>query len=128
LGQFYPFSAARGAALRFANYYGSQAYPLHAFQMTGSIVTGYADDVVMGERLEGDSITPFAYYFENNLLRTPQVENDTVNFVNIRWETPDDSIQGKQHFRLVDEDNLMYDFHLDSLSTAKGLGCYEYQE
>ena len=128
LGQFYPFSAARGAALRFANYDGSQAYPLHAFQMTGSIVTGYADDVVMGEMLEGDSITPFAYYFENNLLRTPQVENDTVNFVNIRWETPDDSIQGKQHFRLVDEDNLMYDFHLDSLSTAKGLGCYEYQE
>lgn len=128
LGQFYPFSADRGAALRFTNYHGDAAYPLHALQMTGSIVTGYADDVIMGETLEGDSVTPFAYYFENNLLRTPVVENDTVNFVHIHWETPDDSIQGKQHFRLIDEKNLNYDFHLDSLSTAKGLGCYDYTE
>lgn len=125
LGQFYPFSANRGAALRFTNYSGDYAYPLHAMQMKGSIVTGYADDVVMGEARENDSITSFTYYFENNLLRTPKIEEDTINFVNILWETPEDSIQGKQHFRLIDEDNLRYDFHLDSLSTAKGLGCYQ---
>jgi hypothetical protein len=124
LAQFYPFTADRGAALRFANYYGDYPYPLYAMQMKGSIVTGYADDVLMGETMQGDSVTQFNYYFENTLLRTPAITNDSVRFVNIHWETPDDSIQGKQHFRLIDEKNLIYDFHLDSLSTAQGLGCY----
>jgi len=67
----------------------------------------------------------YNFYFENCLLRTPQPEEaDTISFVNVLWETPKDSVQGKQHFRLIDEDNLQYDFHLDSLSTAKGMGCY----
>ncbi len=122
LAQFYPFSAERGAALRFANNYDDQIYPLHNLRMTGSIVTGYSDDVVMGEAAD-DSLTAFNYYFENTLLRTPAID-DSLKFVSIRWETPDDSIQGKQHFRLIDEKNLIYDFHLDSLSTAQGLGCY----
>lgn len=132
LAQFYPLSADRGAALRFANFFGDYPYPLAAMTMTNSIVTGYADDVVMGETLEGDSITPFTYHFENSLLRTDTVRidehvPDTVNFVNIRWEwnLPADSIQGKKHFRLIDEENFIYDFRLDSLSTAKGLGCYD---
>ena len=123
LAQFYPFSADRDAALRFANFYNDAAYPLQAFQMSNSIVTGYADDVIMGDAYDGDSLMAFQFYFANSLLRTPLVD-DTLNFVDIRWETPKDSIQGKAHFRLVDEKNLMYDFHLDSLSTAGGLGCY----
>ena len=135
LAQFYPFNAERGASLRFANFYGDYAYPLEVLNMTGSIVTGYADDVVMGQSLDDDTVTVFNYHFEDNLLRTPEVIldivegdtiRDTVNFVRIHWETPKDSIQGKQHFRLVDEENLKYDFHLDSLSTVKGWGCYEY--
>ena len=130
LAQFYPFKADRGAALRFANYYNGNPYPLEAMNVTNSIVTGYADDVVMGDAHENDSITAFSYYFENSLLRTPVVKDakdvpDTINFVSVRWETPKDSIQGKQHFRLIDEENLRYDFHLDSLSTAHGLGCYD---
>ncbi len=124
LAQFYPFSADRGAALRFANYHGDYTYPLRQMRMTSCIVTGYADDVVMGEALEGDSVTDFSYYIEKTLLRTPALE-DTINFKGIIWESPNDSIQGKQHFRLVDEEKLIYDFHLDSLSTAKGLGCYD---
>ena len=96
--------------------------------VTGSIVTGYADDVVMGEARADDSTTVFAYHFENTLLRTPQPDSasiDTTAFVRILWESAKDSVQGKQHFVLIDEDNLQYDFHLDSISTAHGLGCYE---
>jgi hypothetical protein len=52
------------------------------------------------------------------------VEDDTLSFHRIVWETPEDSVQGKQHFKLIDEENLDYDFHLDSLSTAQGMGCY----
>ena len=124
LAQFYPLSAERGVALRFSNTYNKYPYPLLSMQMKGSIVTGYADDVIMGDRREKDSVTAYNFHFENSLLRTPKVENDTVRLVDIHWESPDDSIQGKQHFRLIDEKKLIYDFHLDSLSTAKGLGCY----
>ena len=130
LAQFYPFSADRGAALRFANYYGDYSYPLDTLSLLACIVTGYNDDVVMGEARADDSLTRFTYHFENTLLRTAPVMlrdtiRDTINFVNVRWESPKDSIEGKKHFRLIDEDNLIYDFHLDSLSTAHGLGCYD---
>ena len=123
LGQFYPFSAERGVALRFTNFYEQSDFPLVAFQMKNSIVTGYEKDVIMGE--VRDTTIAYSYYFENSLLRTPVVEDSLQQtFVNIKWETTDDSIQGKQHFVLIDEVNLQYDFHLDSLSTAHGLGCY----
>lgn len=123
VAQFYPFVGGRGAALRFSNYYRDYSYPLVGLQMRNSIVTGYDEDVVMGE--SKDSTVAYSFYFENSLLRTPEVKDDLQQtFVNIKWESPKDSIQGKQHFVLIDEENLNYDFHLDSLSTAHGMGCY----
>jgi hypothetical protein len=86
-------------------------------------MTGYADDVVMGEMV-GEDASTFDYEFRECLMRTPEVTDDPKRFVDIIWETPKDSIEGKKHFVTIDEDNLIYDFHLDSLSTAKGLGCY----
>lgn len=116
LAQFYPFSADRGAALRFYDGDGLTLTCSH------TIVTGYEADVLMGEQT--DSTTLFSYAFTDCLLRTPAVEDDTVSFRKIIWETPQDSIQGGRHFALFDEENLRYDFHLDSLSTVQGLGCY----
>jgi len=119
LAQFYPFAAPRGAALRFEN-----ATPLYSLLCDSSIVTGYEEDVVFGVA-SSDTTLAFDYRFSNTLLRTPRVETaDSLRFEQVLWETPKDSIQGKMHFRLIDEDNLIYDFHLDSLSTAQGLGCY----
>ena len=115
LAQFYPFSANRGAALYFSN-----EQPLTTLNCEGLILTGYNEDVLKGEKKEENA---FEYHFKHCLLRTPKVD-DSVHFEDIIWETPDDSIQGKQHFVKIDEENLDYDFHLDSLSTAKGLGCY----
>ena len=84
-------------------------------------------------------------------MRTPPVTDSTklIPFDNVLMETPKDSVQGKAHFRVVDEDNLYYDFRLDSLSTAIGratpiywlpsdrhgrlrsdkpdVGCYQYE-
>jgi len=118
LAQFYPFTGGRGAALRFSN-----LMPLYGLVCDSSIVTGYDEDVVMG--MAPDTLNAFDYRFSASLLRTPKVETeDSLRFVNMIWETPKDSIQGKLHFKLVDEKNLKYDFHLDSLSTAQGLGCY----
>jgi hypothetical protein len=86
-------------------------------------VTGYDEDVVMGA--VRDTIAAFEYQFMKTLLRSPKVETaDSIRFSDILWETPKDSVQGKKHFKTIDEDNLYYDFHLDSLSTAQGMGCY----
>jgi len=111
LAQFYPFSANRGYALHFVN----TSLPM-TLVCQNTLVTGYADDVVLGEAT--DTTVVFDYHFADCLLRTPKVENDTVRFERIIWETPKDTVQGKQHFRLVDEDNLIYDFALDSISPA----------
>lgn len=116
LAQFYPFSADRGAALHFVSK-GDVSIVCR-----NSILTGYSDDVLMGE--QPDSSATMNYVFENCLLRTPKIEDDTISFRHIMWETPKDSIQGKEHFVNIDEENLYYDFRLDSLSTAQGKGCY----
>ena len=118
IAQFYPYDADRGAALLFTN-----ALPLQSLFCDSTIITGYADDVVMG--IQADTAQVLEYRFMHTLLRTPKVETaDSVRFSNIIWESPKDSIQGTRHFHLIDEENLIYDFHLDSLSTAQGLGCY----
>lgn len=127
LAQFYPFSADRGAALRFGDRWEENVFPWLDIRCQATIITGYEDDQVFLERSDEEHRLPdsrFTYHFDGCLLRTPAVEDDTLNFKAIRWETPQDSIQGKQHFAIIDEDNLYYDFHLDSLSTAQGLGCY----
>lgn len=121
VAQFYPFKAERGVAIRFFNSYENNPYPLETFSCKNSILTGYADDELMGTQNAEEAA--FNYDFENCLLRTPEVD-DSVHFKNIIWEKPTDEIQGKKHFVLIDEENLKYDFHLDSLSIAKGLGCY----
>lgn len=118
IAQFYPFDADRGAALVFTN-----SLPLQSLLCDSTIITGYADDVIMG--VQTDTMQVFEYQFLHSLLRTPKVETaDSVRFSDVIWESPKDSIQGTRHFRLIDEENLIYDFHLDSLSTAQGLGCY----
>ena len=63
------------------------------------------------------------YYFENCLLRTPEVE-DAELVKEIIWEKKNDEIQGKKHFVLVDEDYLIYDFRLkeDSPAYEKKIG------
>ena len=146
IAQFYPFDGNRGAALRFANFQDDKIYPLYDFSCVNSIVTGYADDVIMGEC---DTTAVYKYFFDHCLLRTPQIE-DTVNVKEVFWEDVEDttSISGTKHFIKIDTDNLIYDFRLDSISPAIGkamhfeglpydrvgvrrdnepdLGCYEY--
>ena len=118
LAQFYPFAGGRGAALRFTNC----TSPLYALSCQGTILTGYDDDVLIGEQNTAAGL-PFNYTFTHSLLRTPAVTSD-AHFSDILWESPTNEVQGKAHFVKVDEDNLDYDFHLDALSPAVGLGCY----
>ena len=142
IAQFYPYDANRGAALRFGN---SPEHPLYNFNCYNSLVTGYADDVVMSE---ADTTTNYAFFFDHCILRTPAVD-DSVNIKDVIWENPEDTLgTGEKHFRLIDIDLIKYDFRLDSMSIAIGkavpnpdlpfdrlgvrrddepdIGCYEY--
>lgn len=149
LAQFYPFSAERGVALRFTNYHEDKDCPLYMLECHNTLVTGYADDEIMGSSRNKD--VEFGYYFANSILRTPLDESGTTSgrFVNVTWERPEDGIQGEGHFRTVDAENLYYDFHLSEQSTARGkaqslagylydrdgferseasdIGCYQYR-
>lgn len=122
-GQFYPFSADRGVAVRFANFKNDYSSPLYMFECYNSLITGYEADEIMGE--VKDSTIAYGYYFSNCIIRTPApTKEDSVEqsafFKDVVFETPKDSVEGKKHFLKIDEDNLYYDFRLDSLSTARG--------
>jgi len=117
MAQFYPFAGGRGAALSFTN-----VNPLLGLTCDSIVMTGYDEDVFVG--FNADTTKLFNFQFSRSLLRMPKIETeDSVHFESIIWETPQDSVQGKQHFRLVDSDSLRYDFHIvDSISPARGLG------
>lgn len=150
LAQFYPFDAERGVALRFANAKDGVLYPLYQFDVYNTLITGYADDCIMGD-FSKDATADF--YFENCILRTVVPDTiDSARYVNVVWEDVEDTTScGEKHFRKVDADMQDYDFRLDSVSSARDagvvlprgysdydrlglrrddkpdLGCYEYQ-
>lgn len=147
IAQFYPYDANRGAALRFANVREGNIFPLYSFNCTNSLVTGYADDVVMGQ---ADSTANYSFHFDHCVLRTPAIE-DTINVKDVIWENPEDTLTGgTKHFKNIDIDLIKYDFRLDSTSVAIGkaivvdglqydrlgykrddqpdIGCYEYRK
>lgn len=114
LAQFYPFDGARLSALRFT----STQVPLVNLLVNNTLITGYADDVLEGE--QGDSTKAFNYMFDHCIIRTPKVMTaDSVNFVNVEFEDVEDTTHcGDKHFVKIDTKNLIYDFDLDSVSSA----------
>ncbi len=110
LAQFYPFDTNRGPAIRFRA-------PLQNLLCRNSLITGYADDVMMGKA--GDV---FNYRFEDCIIRTPKITTkDSVRFSAVLFEDPKDTLTtGKKHFERIDTENLVYDFQLDAASPAVG--------
>ena len=88
--------------------------------MSNTLVTGYADDVLMGEA--GDTAVAFQYLFDHCILRTPKVTTaDSVRFTQVVFEDVADTTHcGDKHFANIDTDNLIYNFELSSLSSAIG--------
>lgn len=116
LAQFYPFDGARLSALHFS----SVKSPLVNLTVNNTLITGYADDVLNGERK--DSTQTFNYLFDHCIIRTPKVTTrDSVNFLNVTFEdVKDTTCFGEKHFVGIDTENFIYDFELDSASCAIG--------
>ena len=121
LAQFYPFDAQRGAALLFSNHYLDKDYQLEHLYCANSLITGYADDVLMGSR-GGDGVA-FNYNFDHCIIRTPEMTEGLERMKNIVWEEPSDTISfGMKHFKEVDTEKLRYDFELAAVSAAINAG------
>lgn len=114
IAQFYPFDANRGVALRFT----ADQASLLGFDCRNTLITGYADDQMMGQ--PGDSTAVFNYSFSDCIIRTPVIDTaDSVNFTNVVYEDVTDTLTaGRKHFAMFDTVNFIYDFRLDSVSTA----------
>ncbi len=114
LAQFYPFDSNRGASIRF-----TATHPL-ALSVLNTLITGYGDDVMKG--VPGNDSMTFNYAFDHCIIRTPKIETaDSVHFTNVTFENVKDTIgSGEKHFVKLDTENLRYDFHLASVSTAIG--------
>jgi hypothetical protein len=124
LAQFYPLNANHGYAIRWAHSEekDGETTKIHGVSLTMShtLMTGYKDDVLSGEKRKEDVIS---YLFTNCLLRTPEIADEEA-FKEIIWEKPTDEIQGVKHFKLVDDYNMIYDFTIKEESPAyqKGIG------
>ena len=114
LAQFYPFDSNRGYVLNFSN-----VNPLKRLRVTNSLLTGYADDVLLGSK-DSTLNNVFNYSFDHCLVRTPKPETaDSVYLTNIIYENVKDTAKGaEKHFVRIDTDKLRYDFRLDSTSKA----------
>ncbi|MCD7720912.1 MAG: right-handed parallel beta-helix repeat-containing protein [Prevotellaceae bacterium] len=124
IAQFYPFTSNRGDALYMTNYDEETAYPLLWCDFVNCVITGYADDVIMGSIAE-DEDNLCDYLFLNCLLRTERSE-DGERFRNIVYDTDSLDVSGKDHFTLFDTYAFLYDFTPDSLSCIRGLADEEY--
>lgn len=122
LAQFYPFTGGRGVALSFANTINGFATPLYKMECVNTIVTGYSSDEFIGSDIsaENDSV-PFVYSFVNSIIRTPAITDESAltHFPNTIFELAD-STEAKSQFVGIDDENLIYDFRLDSTATARG--------
>lgn len=128
IAQYYPFDANRGDALHLANAINQNAelyHHLYYAYFLNCVITGYADDVIMGDIVESEPDL-CDYKFANSLLRTVK-SDDEDRFVNITYDDDKlDEPRGKDHFTLFDDVNFLYDFTPDSLSALRGMADMEY--
>lgn len=120
IAQYYPLSYDRGEALYVANVDNNGLhYELRYIQVLNSVITGYADDVIMGN-LSPEYEDSEYYYFQNSFLRTVG-ENDDNHFIGCKFENEEMEIQGEKNFKAFDTHNFFYDFTPDSLSEIRNM-------
>lgn len=143
LAQFYPWKAEHGVALSLsAGKQDETATPLHKARFYNCIITGGETDQIEVSRPE-DGQTDFDMLFDHSLVNIRLTAADSadvgaqfVSCVNEYEIARDEERQssasadrdkkstwGVGGFRLIDHDNYVYDFHLDSLSHARGIAA-----
>ena len=125
LASFYGWKGGKGAALRIRNINDELIlYPMLGARFANCIITGSGDDEIDGtiaDRSDSLDLSDFAQYaFSHSLINS--TDQDNPHFTDIAWESPDSTVWGRQNFRSIVNQTSLYDFHLDSLSHARGIG------
>ena len=136
IANFFPWKSERGVALNLSNFVEEEqmVYPLLGVNFVNSIITGSKEDELEGLVMEkGDTVDYSAYaqyFFAHSVINSKGEarEPDSLHFANIVWEHKDSVAYGRSNFRTIDHSNFIYDFHLDSLSVARGVATDEYKE
>ncbi len=122
LAQFYALSANRGDALNIANVNMGAYHPLKAATFESCVITGYAEDVVMGTWIDVTDMptdeaaaigTPLdAFLFDHCFLATeiPTEGDYAERFVNCVYDNPEAEINREKNFTAIDSRALLYDF------------------
>lgn len=119
----------RDTALALHNTLEGVPAPLREALFANCIITGSKNDEIMGYLYEFGDTLPDAseYKFVSSLLNTLPAEDDE-NFVNIVWDKKDTIPFAKEHFLMIDNSIYKYDFHLDSISSARGIADKVYTQ
>jgi hypothetical protein len=83
------------------------------------------------EKTDSADYSEYARYrFTHSLVNSKGEarEPNTLHFAHIVWEHKDSTTYGRTNFRTIDHDEFIYDFHLDSLSIARGIASPAYVE
>ena len=134
MANFFPWSSERGAAVYISNYLTDEQtiYPLLGVNFINSIITGSKDDELQGVVLEKNDSVDYSEYaqysFVHSLINSKAEahEPDSLHYLSIVWEHKDSTTYGRTNFRTIDHGNFIYDFHLDSLSVARGIASGDY--
>lgn len=112
----------RDVALTLHNSYGTTPAPLYGADFVNCVITGSKKDELMGYLSNLGDTVPHCknYHFENTLINT--VVGEDENFVNVTVDESETSPFAAEHFRTIDHDIFLYDFHLTEGSTARSIG------
>ncbi len=131
VAQFYPFTANRGNALNLVSCAEGEEYGLlRKAHFINSVITGYGEDVIMGENIPSDGSCN--YLFHHCFLNTPVVD-DIEHFVGCIFdrdkESEDEEILVRdENFTLFDTENFIYDFTPKAESQIRSLANKSYPD
>ena len=132
LAQFYALSANRGDALNIGNTAEGAYHPLSCATFESCVVTGYEEDVVMGEWVDVSSLssdeaalvgTPQdAFLFDHCFLATeiPSEGDFAARFVSCVYDDPEAELNREKLFTLIDPRAMLYDFTPTEKSPIRG--------
>lgn len=118
----------RDVALALHNSINGEPAPLNGAFFANCVIAGTKEDEIMGYLTSfGDSIPNASNYcFENSFVNT--IDEGNENFYGVVYDSLNVAPFGKDHFRCIDNDNFLYDFHLTVEAKARGVASDRYIE
>ena len=121
LAQFYPWSADRGHALTLHTTIDEEAHPITEANFYNCLITGYNEDEVYCYKGENEDVNINFY----NCMALTDVKDEKY-FHSCTADSKNEKRYQSTNFKTFDTHAYIYDFRLDSLSTARGKGSADY--